>query len=132
MTSRASGSFEVSVKPLSAAEEPGGSSLGRLSLDKQFSGDLVAVGKGEMLTAMTPTKGSAAYVAIERVTGTLEGRAGSFVFQHVGIMRGGSQQLTIGVVPDSGTDALSGIAGSFSINITEGKHFYEFDYTLPN
>ena len=132
MTRRATGSFEVSVKPVSAEESPGAASLGRLSLAKKFSGDLVAVGKGEMLTAMTPTKGSAAYVAIERVTGTLDRRTGSFVFQHVGTMKGGSQQLTIVVVPDSGTEGLAGIRGTFVINIVEGKHFYEFDYTLPD
>ena len=131
MNRRATGRFEVVVKPVSAEESPGASSLGRLSLDKKFWGDLVAVGKGEMLTAMTPTKGSAAYVAIERVTGALDGREGSFVFQHVGTMQDGSQQLTIVVVPDSGTEALSGIRGNFNINIVDGKHFYEFDYTLP-
>ena len=131
MNRRATGRFEVVVKPVSAEESPGASSLGRLLLDKKFSGDLVAVGKGEMLTAMTPTKGSAAYVAMERVTGALDGREGSFVFQHVGTMQDGSQQLTIVVVPDSGTEALSGIRGNFNIKIVDGKHFYEFDYTLP-
>jgi hypothetical protein len=102
-----------------------------MSLDKQFEGDLVAAGKGEMLTALTPIKGSAGYVAIERVTGTLQGRSGSFIFQHSGTMDQGAQRLSITVVPGSGTAALAGISGTFRINITEGKHFYEFEYSLP-
>ena len=81
-----------------------------------------------MLTALGAVKGSAGYVAIERVSGTLHGRSGTFVFQHVGTMDKGAQQLSITVVPDSGTDALAGISGVFRINIVEGKHFYEFDY----
>jgi hypothetical protein len=102
-----------------------------MSLDKQFSGDLLATGQGEMLTAMTPTKGSAGYVAIERVTGTLHGRSGSFVFQHSGTMERGAQQLSITVVPDSGTGELAGIAGRFTLQIVEGKHLYDLAYTLP-
>lgn len=131
MTYRAAGTFEVSTKPQSTPESAPGASLGRMSLDKQFLGDLVAAGKGEMLTAMTETKGSAGYVAIERVIGTLHGRTGSFVFQHTGTMNRGAQQLSITVVPDSGTDQLTGIAGTFTINIVDGKHLYEFDYSLP-
>ena len=131
MTTRAIGTFEVTMSPLAQAEEPAGASLGRMSLDKQFTGDLAAVGKGEMLTAMTQTKGSAGYVAIERVTGTLHGRSGSFVFQHSGTMARGTQQLSVNVVPDSGTEQLAGIAGRFMINIADGKHFYEFEYSLP-
>jgi hypothetical protein len=92
---------------------------------------LVATGKGEMLTALTGTQGSAGYVAIERVTGTLHGRTESFVFQHSGSMSRGAQQLSITVVPDSGTDELAGIRGTFRLNIVEGKHFYEFEYSLP-
>src|SRR3979411_2994597 len=109
MTKHASGTFEVSLKPQSPSEELVGASVGRMSLDKQFAGDLVAIGKGEMLTAITQTKGSAGYVAIERVTGTLHGRKGSFVFQHSGTMDRGAQQLSITVVPDSGTEELAGI-----------------------
>ncbi len=131
MLTRAQGTFTVEMKPQSEPSTALGVSLGRLSLDKRFEGDLVGTGKGEMLTALTPTKGSAGYVAIERVTGTLQGRSGSFVFQHSGIMDQGAQQLSITVVPGSGTDALTGIAGTFKINITEGKHFYEFEYSLP-
>ncbi len=127
----AKGSFTVEMKPQSGPDVGDGVSLGRMSLDKRFEGDLVASGKGEMLTALTPVKGSAGYVAIERVTGTLHGRSGSFVFQHTGTMNHGAQQLSITVVPDSGTAALAGISGSFKINIVEGKHFYEFEYALP-
>ena len=131
MTKHASGTFEVSMKPQSSPEELVGASVGRISLDKQFAGDLVAIGKGEMLTAITQTKGSAGYVAIERVTGTLHGRKGSFVFQHCGTMDRGVQQLSITVVPDSGTEELAGITGRFTLNIVDGKHFYEFEYSLP-
>ena len=91
----------------------------------------LAVGKGEMLTALTGVEGSAGYVAIERVTGTLNGRKGSFVFQHAGIMSRGDQQLSISVVPDSGTEQLTGISGVFSLTIVDGKHGYVFDYSLP-
>ena len=131
MTYHAKGTFEVSMKPLSETDSSAGAKLGRMSIDKQFSGDLTGTGKGEMLSAVTEVKGSAGYVAIERVAGTLNGRKGSFVFQHSGTMNRGAPQLSITVVPDSGTDELSGIAGSFQINIVEGKHFYEFAYTLP-
>ncbi len=130
MTQQAAGTFEVSMKPLSSPEDPPGAIPGRMSLDKQFSGDLVAVGQGQMLTAMTPTQGSAAYVAIERVTGTLHGRAGSFVLQHTGTMNRGAQQLSVTVVPDSGTDALAGISGQLTIRIADGKHFYVLEYSV--
>jgi Protein of unknown function (DUF3224) len=130
MTQQAAGTFEVSMKPLSSPEDPPGAFPGRMLLDKQFSGDLVAVGHGQMLTAMTPTQGSAAYVAIERVTGTLHGRAGSFVLQHSGTMNRGAQQLSVMVVPDSGTDALAGISGQLTIRIADGKHFYALEYSL--
>jgi Protein of unknown function (DUF3224) len=130
MTQQAAGTFEVSMKPLSSIEDPSSAFPGHMSLDKQFSGDLVAVGQGQMLTAMTPTKGSAAYVAIERVTGTLHGRTGSFVLQHSGTMNRGAQQLSVTVVPDSGTDELAGISGSLAIRIADGKHFYTLEYSL--
>jgi hypothetical protein len=84
-----------------------------------------------MLTAMTPVKGSAGYVAIEKVTGTLHGRTGSFVFQHTGTMDHGAQSLSITVVPDSGTGALTGISGTFRLTIVDGQHLYEFEYELP-
>ncbi|WP_298827049.1 DUF3224 domain-containing protein [uncultured Piscinibacter sp.] len=131
MPSLAKGTFTVEMKPQAEPNTSEGVSLGRMSLDKRFEGDLVATGKGEMLTALTPTTGSAGYVAIERVTGTLQGRRGSFVFQHSGTMDQGDQRLSITVVPGSGTGALAGISGSFKLNITKGKHFYEFEYSLP-
>lgn len=131
MTHRATGSFEVTMQPQSTAEPAPGAALGRLSLEKTFDGDLVGVGKGEMLTAMTETPGSAGYVAIERVTGTLHGRTGSFVFQHAGTMDRGAKTLSVTVVPDSGTEQLAGIAGRFAIEIVDGQHRYEFDYALP-
>ena len=126
----ASGSFEVQVTP-QAQDQAEGSTLGRMSLDKQFHGDLVGTGKGEMLTASTET-GSAVYVAIERVTGTLHGRSGAFVLLHNGAMMRDSQQLTITVVPDSGTGQLAGLAGNLAITIADGKHFYSFEYTLAS
>ena len=101
-----------------------------MSIDKQFHGDLTGTGKGEMLSAMTAVEGSAGYVAIERVSGCLHGRTGSFVFQHVGIMNRGEQQLTITVVPDSGAGELVGISGSFTIDIVDGQHQYIFTYSL--
>jgi hypothetical protein len=131
MSTIAKGTFEVEMKPQSDAAVQNGVSLGRMSLDKTFEGDLVATGRGEMLTALTPIKGSAGYVAIERVSGTLNGRNGSFVFQHAGSMDGGAQQLSITVVPGSGTGELLGISGIFRLEIAGGKHFYEFEYALP-
>lgn len=128
---RAAGSFTVTIRPLQKPEVTAGSSLGRMAVEKQLVGDLVASSRGEMLTAMTDIAGSAAYVAIERVSGVLQGRRGSFVFQHSGTMTHGVQRLSITVVPDSGVDKLAGIDGSFIINIVDGQHFYEFDYSLP-
>jgi Protein of unknown function (DUF3224) len=131
MTFQATGTFEVTMTPQGTPEPEPGATLARMSLDKTFSGDLSGVGRGEMLTAMTPTAGSAGYVALERVTGALQGRKGSFVFQHAGIMNRGQPQLSVTVVPDSGTDELAGLAGRFSIDHTDGLHRYVFDYTLP-
>jgi hypothetical protein len=102
-----------------------------MSVDKQFRGDLEGTSKGEMLTARTSVKGSAGYVAIERVSGSLKGRKGSFVLQHSGTMTRGTPQLSILVVPDSGTGELAGIAGKLMINIDGGKHYYDIEYTLP-
>lgn len=130
MTNRAAGTFEVTVTPQTEIDAGQGILLGRMSLDKRFHGNLEAVGKGEMLIAMTDVDGSGAYVAIERVIGTLHGRKGSFVFQHTGIMNRGDQQLSILVVPDSGTEQLTGISGVFLLNIADGKHFYTFEYSL--
>jgi hypothetical protein len=127
----AAGALDVKVEAQGDADKAEGSTLGRFSLDKQYHGDLEATAKGTMLTAGTDVKGSAGYVAIERVTGTLKGRSGSFALQHSGTMAHGDLQLSITVVPDSGTGQLAGIAGKMNIVITAGKHTYEFDYTLP-
>jgi hypothetical protein len=102
-----------------------------MSIDKQFRGDLEATSKGEMLTAGTGVDGSAGYVAIERVHGTLHGRRGSFVLQHSGTLARGAPSLTIAVVPDSGTDQLAGLVGTMAITITADAHSYDFTYTLP-
>jgi hypothetical protein len=107
------------------------SPLGRMTMDKQFHGDLEATSKGQMLTAGTDVKGSAGYVAIERVTGTLNGRAGSFILQHSATLARGVPQQSITVVPDSGTGQLVGISGKMTVIIDAGKHSYVFDYTLP-
>ncbi len=123
----ATGTFDVTTTPIT---EPAALPA-RFRLDKVFHGDLAGTGAGEMLTAMTETKGSAAYVAIERVEGTLCGKRGTFVFQHSGTMSRGAQQLAISVVPDSGTGELAGIAGTFRIEIEGKVHRYTFDYALP-
>ena len=128
MTKRATGTFEVKLTPLPAYDTSDGTPLGRRSLDKVFVGDLSATSKGEMLSAGTPIKGSAVYVAIERVIGVLGGRKGSFCLHHTGIMNRGAPSLTINVVPDSGTGDLVGLTGSMAIIIADGKHSYEFDY----
>ena len=130
MANRASGTFEVKVIPQPAEDAVGDPGMSRLSLDKQFQGDLKGTGKGQMLAIGTAVEGSAGYVAIERVTGTLHDRSGTFALQHNGTMTRGAPQLLISVVPDSGTDELVGLAGKMTINIVDGKHLYEFDYTL--
>ena len=130
MTIRASGTFEVKISPQASDDRAEGVALGRMSLDKQFHGDLEATSKGEMLTAGTGVPGSAGYVAIERVDGTLHGRGGTFVLQHSGTMTRGAPQLTITVVPDSGAGQLAGLAGRMAITIADGKHTYDFEYTL--
>ena len=130
MSTVAKGTFTVQMKPQAEPAAAGGVSLGRMSLDKTFEGDLVGTGKGEMLTALTAQQGSAGYVAIERVTGRLGGQDGSFVMQHSGTMDRGAQQLAIVIVPDSGTGGLAGIRGVFRLRIEGGKHVYELEYTL--
>ena len=119
----------MTTKPAAMDEQPGQATLGRFSLDKQFHGDLEATSQGEMLSAGR-VEGSGGYVAIERVTGRLAGRAGSFVLQHSGSMSPGTLQLSITVVPDTGTGELAGLAGQMAIEITGGEHFYDFEYTL--
>jgi Protein of unknown function (DUF3224) len=126
----AKGPFEVKIVPQPPDAGAPDSTVGRMSFDKQFHGDLEATGKGQMLTTGSPSS-SAVYVAIERVAGTLHGRSGSFALHHQGIMTRGQPELTIAVVPDSGTDDLAGISGNLSIEIVDGQHFYSFDYTLP-
>jgi hypothetical protein len=128
---QAHGTFEVKIAPQSPAPGIEQANLGRMTLDKQFHGDLQATSLGEMLSAMGGVQGSAGYVAMERVSGSLHGRHGSFVLQHHGTMNRGTPQLSVIVVPDSGTDALAGITGSMQIQIEQGKHFYFFDYELP-
>lgn len=126
MTASAKGTFEVSLKPLAGHE----AAVGRMSIDKQFSGQLTGSSKGEMLAYRSAVKGSAGYVAMELVTGTLDGKAGSFVLQHSGSMDRGASTLSITIVPDSGTGELAGIAGKFALEIVDGKHFYELSYSL--
>lgn len=127
---RARGTFEVDLNPLATYDQTEGNLLGRMSIDKQFRGELEAFGKGEMLSAGTAVKGSAGYVAIERVSGTLQGRSGTFVLQHSATMTRGVPQLSINVVPDSGTGELAGLAGRMTIAIADGNHSYEFEYTI--
>jgi hypothetical protein len=127
--SHAIGTFEVKLAP--QTDEKSDAALGRMTIDKQFHGDLEGTSKGQMLTGMTEVKGSAGYVAIEKVSGTLKGRTGTFILQHTGTMNRGVPQLTITVVPDSGTGQLAGLTGNFTVKIDEGKHSYEFEYTLP-
>lgn len=125
------GKFEVKLNPLdSYAQGIDEINLGRMSIDKSFSGDLDATSKGEMLTAMTSVKGSAGYVAIEQVSGTLSGRKGSFVLQHFGTMDKGNDRLILEVVPDSGTGQLAGLTGKMAIKIEDSQHYYEFEYAL--
>jgi hypothetical protein len=128
MTTVATGHFEVKLTPQPTDAAP---AVGRLSLDKQLHGDLEATGKGEMLAARSAVDGSAGYVAIESITGSLHGRRGSFVLQHSGTMDRGAPSLTVTVVPDSGTDELVGLTGRLNIIIEGGKHSYRFEYQLP-
>jgi hypothetical protein len=130
MGRRATGPFEVKVNPQPAYNTDQAALLGRMSLDKQFHGDLEGTSKGEMLTAGSAVNGSAAYVAIERVTGNLHGRSGTFALQHTGIMNRGVPSLVITVAPDSGTGDLEGLSGAMSIVIEAGKHSYVLDYEL--
>ncbi|HUA15355.1 MAG TPA: DUF3224 domain-containing protein [Verrucomicrobiae bacterium] len=125
----ATGPFDVKVTP--AEEKSDDPLLGRMMLDKQYHGDLEGTGKGQMLTAGSPAKGAGGYVAIEKVTGTLHGRAGSFVLQHSGTMANHQPQMTITIVPESGTGQLEGIAGTMTITVAPtGKHTYDLEYTL--
>jgi hypothetical protein len=131
VTEHASGTFDVKLAPVGEADKGDGSTLGTYSLDKQYHGDLEASAKGTMLTAGTEVKGSAGYVAVERVTGALKGHKGSFALQHNGTLTRGAPQQNIVVVPDSGTGQLTGLTGKLTVIIESGSHSYEFDYSLP-
>lgn len=130
MTTRARGTFDVRLGPLPTYNQDEGSGLGRMSIDKQFRGDLEAASRGEMLSAGAAAKGSAGYVAIERVVGTLAGREGTFILQHSATMTRGVPELSILVVPDSGTGGLAGLSGRMTIAIDGGVHSYEFEYAI--
>ncbi|HKD86829.1 MAG TPA: DUF3224 domain-containing protein [Terriglobales bacterium] len=132
LTGHAKGTFEVKVIPQTADEQAHSAGIARMSLDKQWHGGLEGMSQGEMLSSGSGAKGSSgAYVALEQFTGTLAGRSGSFVFQQMGTMTRGVPNLTITVVPDSGSGQLAGIAGTLTIVIADGKHSYDFEYTLP-
>ena len=128
MTKQASGTFEVKLTPQD--DKSGDSTLGRMTIAKQIHGDLEGTSTGQMLTAGTGVTGSAVYVAIEKVSGTLKGRKGTIILHHTGVMTRGAPQLTITVVPDSGTGELEGLTGKMNIIIADGKHSYDFEYTL--
>ena len=132
MSQRAAGAFDVKVTPQKPDTQIArAANLGRLTIDKRFHGDLEGISKGEMLATQTDTPGSAGYVAMERVTGKLKGRAGSFVLQHSATMTRGSPKANISVVPDSGTGELQGISGTMIITVgADGSHSYEFDYKI--
>jgi Protein of unknown function (DUF3224) len=130
MPQRATGTFTVTLHPHSPHLVVDGLTLGRISIDKVFVGELAGTGQVEMLSARTPVPNSAGYVALEYVVGTLHGREGTFVLQHSGTMNRGTGALTVTVVPDSGTGALAGLTGSLRIDITGGVHHYVFDYDI--
>ncbi len=130
MSQLAKGTFTIDMIPPPAGEGAGRLSVGRMFIDKQYSGDFTGAGQGEMLSAGNPAAGSAGYVAIEHVTGVLNGRSGSFALQHSGTMQDGSSHLTIAIVPGSGTGDLFGIEGKLRLEIADRQHFYEIDYTL--
>jgi hypothetical protein len=130
VTTRATGTFDVKLAVQANDEYPEGTALGRRSIDKRFHGDLDATSKGEMLSAGTKAPGSGVYVAIERVEGTLDGRRGTFVLHHTGLMARGTPSLSVSVAPDSGTGELAGLTGAMRIIIEGGQHSYEFDYAI--
>jgi Protein of unknown function (DUF3224) len=128
---RIEGAFEVKREMQPAVDLGDDVQAAHMRFDKVFHGPLDATSVVHMFAVSTATEGSAAYVAVERIVGALEGRAGSFCMQHTGIMDRGTPSLTVSVIPDSGTDALTGLRGTLAIDIIEGKHFYTFDYSLP-
>jgi len=131
VSTHAAGMFDVKITPQAPSDNAEDASLDRMTIDKQFHGDLEGVSKGQMLTAGTSVKGSAGYVAIEKVSGTLNGHSGTFILQHTATMTRGVPQLSITVVPDSGTGQLVGLSGKMNINISDGKHSYDLEYALP-
>jgi hypothetical protein len=131
MTQHARGTFDVQLAPMPADAYADATGMGRMTIDKQFRGDLTGTSKGQMLTGMGTVKGSAGYVAIERVTGTIGSRSGTFILQHSGSMARGAQTLAITIVPDSGTEGFAGIAGTFLLTIEGKEHRYDLQYTLP-
>ena len=130
MSLQANGLFDVQLNPQKPDEPAGDPGINRLSINKQFHGMLDGHSTGQMLSVGAGIANSAGYVAIERFSGTLNGQAGTFALQHTGIMTRGTPQLTISIVPDSGTDQLVGIAGTMTIEIVDDKHLYTIDYTL--
>lgn len=131
MKTQAKGTFDVKVIPVPPDEKAQETGIGRFLLDKQFHGDLEASSKGEMIASGSPASGSGGYVAMEKVSGILNGRKGSFMLQHNGTMQGGAAEMNVVVIPGSGTEELAGIEGKLTIIIADGKHSYEFEYTLP-
>ena len=127
---RATGPFEVKLTAQASDQQPAEPTLGRMLIDKQFHGELEAHSRGQMLTGGTSVKGSAGYVAIELVSGSLNGRIGTFILQHSGTLNRGEPQLSVTVAPDSGTGELTGLTGKMAIDITGGKHAYDFEYTI--
>jgi uncharacterized protein DUF3224 len=131
LSAHATGAFDVKISPLTLSDQSADPKLGRMAIEKQYHGDLEAAAKGEMLTAQSEIKDSGVYVAVERVTGTLKGKRGGFAMYHSGVMNRGKPELKITVVPDSGTDELQGLTGTMNIKIDNGKHSYDFEYSLP-
>ena len=132
MERQAKGSFEVKRSAEPACDMGDGEQAGHFRFDKTFGGPLDATSVVHMLAVGSPQSGSAGYVAVERITGTLDGRSGAFFCQHYGVMDRGNASLTLTVVPDSGTDGLAGLSGRMAIDIVDGRHFYTFDYALPD
>lgn len=130
MTNQAKGTFDLSMNPIALHHAEQDASHGRMSLDKRFHGDIEATSTGEMLTAMGSVDGSAGYVAIERVSGSLHGRSGNFALLHRGVMNRGEQELSISVVPDSGTGELVGLSGTLTLDHVDGQHVYTLEYSL--
>lgn len=131
MTTHARGKFDVQGHAMPLENIDKDASLGRMSLDKQYHGDLDGIAQGQMLSIGTPATGSAVYVAVERVTGTLAGKRGTFALYHTGVMTRGAPSLSISVAPDSGTGELTGITGTLNIDVKNGEHLYDFEYSLP-